>query len=118
MNSENNKLCPFCESEMMIIQDNLNNGKPYLECPTCGLRFQIEGFPENPQEIRETEWFGLNICISDIEKNHRSAQNVKFHKNVLTNRLNGDIIYLALKFMSKFAEPTFIISSVEINIGV
>lgn len=49
MNSENNKLCPFCESEMMIIQDNLNNGKPYLECPTCGLRFQIEGFPENPQ---------------------------------------------------------------------
>ena len=29
MNSENNKLCPFCESEMMIIQDNLNNGKPY-----------------------------------------------------------------------------------------
>ena len=26
-----------------------------LECPTCGLRFQIEGFPENPQEIRETE---------------------------------------------------------------
>lgn len=55
MNGENNKLCPFCESEMMIIQDNLNNGKPYLECPTCGLRFQIEGFPENPQEIRETE---------------------------------------------------------------
>ena len=53
---------------MMIIQDNLNNGKPYLECPTCGLRFQIEGFPENPQEIRETEWFGLNICIADIEK--------------------------------------------------
>ena len=50
--------------------------------------------------------------------NHRSAQNVKFHKNVLTNRLNGDIIYLALKFISKFAEPTFIISSVEINIGV
>ena len=50
--------------------------------------------------------------------NHRSAQNVKFHKNVLTNRLNGDIIYLALKFMSKFAEPTFIISSVKINIGV
>ena len=55
MNSENNKLCPFCESEMMIIQDNLNNGKPYLECATCGLRFQIEGFPENPQEIRESE---------------------------------------------------------------
>ena len=52
----------------MIIQDNLNNGKPYLECPTCGLRFQIEGFPENPQEIRETEWFGLNISIADIEK--------------------------------------------------
>ena len=50
--------------------------------------------------------------------NHRSAQNVKFHKNVLTNRLNGDIIYLALKFISKFAEPTFIISSVKINIGV
>ena len=50
MNSENNKLCPFCESEMMNIQDYLNNGKPYLEC-----RFQIEGFPENPQEIRETE---------------------------------------------------------------
>ena len=50
--------------------------------------------------------------------NHHSAQNVKFHKNVLTNRLNGDIIYLALKFISKFAKPTFIISSVEINIGV
>lgn len=38
MNSENNKLCPFCESEMMIIQDNLNNGKPYLECPATSLR--------------------------------------------------------------------------------
>ena len=58
MISENNKLCPFCESEMMIIQDNLNNGKPYLECPTCGLRFQIEGCTENAQAMRETEGGG------------------------------------------------------------
>ena len=39
-----------------------------------------------------------------------TGKNFKFHKNVLTNRLNGDIIYLALKFISKFTKPTFIIS--------
>ena len=80
MNSENNKLCPFGESEMMIIQDNLNNGKPYLECPTCGLRFQIEGFPENPQEIRETEGLGQlespDFNVIQLNKHHKKAKAV------------------------------------------
>lgn len=63
MNSENNKLCPFCESEMMIIQDNLNNGKPYLECPTCGLRFQIEGFPEIRRKSEKLSDLVSLICL-------------------------------------------------------
>ncbi len=52
MNSSENKLCPFCESAMVIIQDDNNGGKPYLECPTCGLRFKIEGFEDNPVELK------------------------------------------------------------------
>ena len=33
--------------------DGKNNGKPYYECSTCGLRFQIKGFDEKPVEIKE-----------------------------------------------------------------
>ncbi len=47
------KLCPFCESPMLLIQDDKNNGEPYLECSTCGLKFKIEGFEETPVEIKE-----------------------------------------------------------------
>ena len=47
------KLCPFCESPMLLIQDNKNNGEPYFECSTCGLKFKIEGFDEKPVEIKE-----------------------------------------------------------------
>lgn len=46
------KSCPFCESVLFIIEDDKNNGKPYLECPNCGLRFEIEGFDEKPVEIK------------------------------------------------------------------
>ena len=46
MNSENNKLCPFCESEMMIIRDNLNNGKPYLECPPADSVSKLKASPK------------------------------------------------------------------------
>ncbi|MCD8025705.1 MAG: hypothetical protein LUF33_01905 [Clostridiales bacterium] len=47
------KLCPFCESQMILIQDDKNNGKPYLECATCGLKFKLEGFEENPVELKD-----------------------------------------------------------------
>lgn len=53
MKSYENKLCPFCESEMTIVQDENNNGEPYLECPACGLRFKTEGFDKNPIEIKQ-----------------------------------------------------------------
>lgn len=53
MNSNELKLCPFCESPMILIEDKINNGEPYLECSTCGLRFKLEGFKENPVEIKE-----------------------------------------------------------------
>lgn len=46
------KLCPFCESTMMLFEDETNDGKPYLECPTCGLKFKLEGFNEKPVEIK------------------------------------------------------------------
>lgn len=56
MNSENInsiKLCPFCESQMIICQDdNIINNEPYLECSTCGLKFKVEGFEKNPVEIK------------------------------------------------------------------
>ncbi|MCH5296357.1 MAG: hypothetical protein J1E85_01675 [Ruminococcus sp.] len=51
--SDSIKLCPFCEEPLVIVQDDKNNGEPYLECATCGLRFKLEGFEENPVEIRE-----------------------------------------------------------------
>lgn len=51
--SEEIKRCPFCEDPLVIIQDDKNNGEPYLECATCGLRFKLEGFEEKPVEIRE-----------------------------------------------------------------
>lgn len=51
--SDSIKLCPFCEEPLAVFQDDINNGEPYFECPTCGLRFKIEGFEENPVEIRE-----------------------------------------------------------------
>lgn len=47
------KLCPFCESPMMLITNEKDNSETYLECSTCGLRFQLEGFDENPVEIKE-----------------------------------------------------------------
>lgn len=50
--SEKIKLCPFCESPMIVIEDGKNNGQPYLECSTCGLRFEIEGFDEKPVELK------------------------------------------------------------------
>lgn len=50
---EDIKLCPFCESPMLIVDGGKNNGKPYYECSTCGLRFQIKGFDEKPVEIKE-----------------------------------------------------------------
>lgn len=53
MKNSDLKLCPFCESPMIIIQDEKNNGEPYFECPTCGLRFKIEGFDDSPAEIKE-----------------------------------------------------------------
>ena len=53
MNSDKIKLCPFCESPITLVQDDKNNGEPYLECLTCGLRFKYEGFDENPVEIKE-----------------------------------------------------------------
>lgn len=46
------KLCPLCESFLTIVQDDFNNGEPYLECPNCGLRFEVEGFDESPKEIK------------------------------------------------------------------
>ena len=55
MKAEELKLCPFCESPMIVFEDEngkINNGTPYLECSTCGLRFQIEGFDEKPIEIK------------------------------------------------------------------
>ncbi len=48
---EDIKLCPFCESPMMIIDDEKCGEEPYLECSNCGLRFKIEGFDEKPMEI-------------------------------------------------------------------
>lgn len=53
MNSDTLKLCPFCESPMVLIQNEHNNCEPYLECSTCGLRFKLEGFDESPVEIKE-----------------------------------------------------------------
>lgn len=53
MNTDKMKLCPFCESPMIMVQDDRNNGKPYLECSTCGLRFKEEGFSENPVELKD-----------------------------------------------------------------
>lgn len=47
------KLCPFCESPMMLVQDDKNNGEPYFECSNCGLKFEVEGFNEKPVEIKE-----------------------------------------------------------------
>lgn len=47
------KLCPFCENPMLLIQDNKKITRPYLECSTCGLKFELEGFDENPIEIKE-----------------------------------------------------------------
>lgn len=47
------KLCPFCESPMILVQDDENIATPYLECSTCGLKFKLEGFDENPVEIKE-----------------------------------------------------------------
>lgn len=47
------KFCPFCESPMMLVQDEKNENKPYLECVTCGLRFKLEGFDEKPIEIKQ-----------------------------------------------------------------
>ncbi len=47
------KLCPFCESPMMLISDETKQIKPYLECSTCGLRFKIDGFDEKPVEIKD-----------------------------------------------------------------
>lgn len=47
------KECPFCASNMMYVQDDKNNGEPYYECMTCGLKFKIDGFDENPVEIKE-----------------------------------------------------------------
>ena len=52
MKADELKLCPFCESPMIIFEDDTNDGKPYLECSTCGLRFQLEGFDEKPVEIK------------------------------------------------------------------
>ncbi len=51
--SENIKLCPFCESPMVLIQEEHNSAESYLECATCGLRFELEGFDEKPVEIKE-----------------------------------------------------------------
>lgn len=53
MSSDKIKLCPFCESQMTVVEDEKNNGEPYLECSICGLRFKIDGFNENPVEIKE-----------------------------------------------------------------
>lgn len=55
MKAEELKLCPFCESPMIVFEDEngkINNETPYLECSTCGLRFQIDGFDEKPIEIK------------------------------------------------------------------
>lgn len=49
---ENIKVCPFCESPMMLVENKEICDKPYLECSTCGLRFKTEGFDENPVEIK------------------------------------------------------------------
>ena len=51
--SDSIKRCPFCEEPLVIVSDDKNNGEPYFECATCGLRFKIEGFEESPVEIRE-----------------------------------------------------------------
>lgn len=47
------KFCPLCESPMIIVTDDFNDGKPYFECITCGLRFHVENFDENPVEIKQ-----------------------------------------------------------------
>lgn len=53
MKADEYKICPFCESPMVLVTDDKNNGEPYLECSTCGLKFKLEGFNENPVEIKE-----------------------------------------------------------------
>lgn len=53
MISNNYKLCPFCESPMMLINSDKENEESYLECTTCGLKFLLEGFEEKPIEIKE-----------------------------------------------------------------
>ena len=53
MTMEDIKLCPFCESPMMVVEDEKNGGEPYYECSNCGLRFKTEGFNEKPVEVRE-----------------------------------------------------------------
>lgn len=46
------KLCPFCESPMVAFDADEKIAEPYLECPTCGLRFKQENFDKAPCEIK------------------------------------------------------------------
>ena len=55
LKDEELKLCPFCESLLMLMQDGHNGGVPYLECRTCGLRFRTDGFHEKPVELHFEE---------------------------------------------------------------
>lgn len=53
IDSETIKQCPFCEELLCLTSDaEINGGEAFLECPTCGLRFKIEGFDESPVEIK------------------------------------------------------------------
>lgn len=53
MNINENKICPLCQSTLIIVQDDKSNENSYFECPTCGLRFKTEGFEEEPVEIKQ-----------------------------------------------------------------
>lgn len=52
MNINENKICPLCQSTLIIVQNDKSNENSYFECPTCGLRFKTEGFEKEPVEIK------------------------------------------------------------------
>ena len=105
--------------DLSISREAISYYENGLRCPNLEMLVKLSDyFNVSIDYLITGKNFGEQSNRIFCRTNHRSDQNVKFHKNVLTNRLNGDIIYLALKFISKFAELTFIISSVKINIGV
>ena len=97
--------------DLSISREAISYYENGLRCPNLEMLVKLSDyFNVSIDYLITGKNFGEQTNRIFHKTNHRSAQNVKIHKNVLTNQLNGDIIYLALKFVSKFTKTALLVS--------